>query len=290
VQRSPQSNSSGPQNGWQVPARHVSVGAQAWPHAPQSDELVVGLTHVPLQFVRPGAHVAVQAPLTQTWPVAQAWLHPPQFVTLLFRSMQLRAHCAYPIGQLADTQAPFWQSSPGLHAVPQVPQWLAFVVRSVQTPSQLASPGQVSVQVPLEHAVGGGPAGQTCRTSPQLLESEARLSQAVVGPWAEKNWPGTRDPAQLVVHSPFTQTCPAGQAFPQLPQCRLEVCSVMQRPLHWVMVAGQEAVQVPPTQTSPEAHAVPQVPQCRGLLYRSTQPVLHSVRPFAQVPVSGKSM
>ena len=67
----------------------------------------------------------------------------------------------------------------------------------------------------------------------------------------------------------------------------------MQRPLHRVVLGGQEPVQVPPTHTSPFGQAVPQVPQCRGLLVRSTQPVVlpdtQSVRPFEQV-LGGKSM
>jgi hypothetical protein len=68
--------------------------------------------------------------------------------------------------------------------MPQAPQWFALVARSVQTPSQLAPPGQVTVQEPLEQAV---PSWQTWSVAPQLLESEARFTQAVAGPSAVKD-------------------------------------------------------------------------------------------------------
>ena len=72
----------------------------------------------------------------------------------------------------------------------------------MQTPLQLALPGQVPVQAPLAQAVV---LLQAVSAAPQLLESESRLTQDSVLPSALKNWPMARSPGQLVEHLPFTQ-------------------------------------------------------------------------------------
>jgi hypothetical protein len=249
--------------------------------------LVASVAHTPPQFVWPGGQVVVHPPFTQTWPVEHAWLQLPQSATLLLVSRQLLAHWVKPDEQPPEVHSPLTQRSPGGHEVPQVPQWLPVDVRSVQAPSQLALPGQVVVQAPLEQTL---PPWQTLKTPPQLLESDARFVQAVVGPSAVKDCPGTSDPGQDEAQAPFTHTPPAGHSFPQLPQFRVEVSRVTHKPLHFVVFGGQAEVQVPPTHTWLEEHAFPQLPQFSGLLRGSTQPDGHSERPFAQVPVLGKSM
>ena len=246
MQRSWQSIPSAPQSVTQVPPEQICSGPQAWPQVPQLAMLVESETQFPPQLVKPGAQESEQAPLTQAWPLPQAWLQAPQLVTLVLVSTQLRLHWAKPVGQADALHWPLRQIWSGAQAMSQSPQWLALEARSVQAPSQLASAGQASVQVPFEQTV---PSWQTVLTVPQLLESVAGFTQLVVGPSAEKNWPGTSGPAQFVAQLPFTHTSPAGQAFPQLPQWRLEVLSETQRPSHSVVVDGQALVQVPPTQT-----------------------------------------
>ncbi len=156
----------------------------------------------------------------------------------------------------------------------------------MQTPLQLAPPGQVWVHELLEQAA---PLWQALSRAPQLLELEPRSMQAVVGPSALKAWPGDRLPGQLLAHDPLTQTCPVAHAVPQLPQCLAEVCRETQSPPQRALSWGQEAVHVPPTHTCPAPQGVPQAPQCKGLFSGSTQPEAQRVRPLAQVPVAGKS-
>jgi hypothetical protein len=59
----------------------VAPVGHAVPHAPQSSGSFVRLTHELEQLVRPDAHVVVQTPAEQTWPVVQAFPQAPQLFT-----------------------------------------------------------------------------------------------------------------------------------------------------------------------------------------------------------------
>jgi hypothetical protein len=94
------------------------------------------------------------------------------------RFTQARPQAVTPSAQAA-WHAPLTHTWLAPQAVPQAPQWLAFDVRSVHTPSQLAAEGQVLVQAPFEQA---WPPVQKVSRAPQLLESEASAEQDVTGP------------------------------------------------------------------------------------------------------------
>jgi hypothetical protein len=73
---------------------------------------------------------------------------------------------------------------------------------------------------------------------------------------------------QPAAHCPAWQTCPAGQAWPQLPQLAALLVRLAQVPLHSISPVAQP--QCPPMQGVPAGHAVPQAPQLVGLVSRST--------------------
>ncbi len=89
---------------------------------------------------------------------------------------------------------------------------------------------------------------------------------------------------------PLTQTSPEGHTAPQVPQFKLLVSRLTQRPPQSTWPEGQLLVQAPPTQTWPEPQAFPQAPQFWGWVSGLTQPAPQIWRPTAQVPASGKSM
>jgi hypothetical protein len=119
---------------------------------------------------------------------------------------------------------------------------------------------------------------------PQLFESLARLTHALVGPSLPYVVATTSLAAHAVTHAPFEHACPAAHALPQAPQCFAELASATQRPSHSAWFGGQEEVHVPPTQTSLLLQTVPHAPQFCGWLKGSTQPFPQTMRPLAQVP------
>lgn len=62
----------------QTPSRHTRPGAQLFPQWPHWNGSSERSTHPLPHAVRPALHVATHAPLAQTWPGAQAVVHPPQ--------------------------------------------------------------------------------------------------------------------------------------------------------------------------------------------------------------------
>jgi hypothetical protein len=132
---------------------------QTTPQLPQLFGSVAVITHAPLQLICPAGHV--QEPPTQLWPAAQMLPHWPQFATLVIRSTQLDPHgvpLAHSVPQVPCEQtvptghtlphvpqlfpselrsahvvpqvvrparhvhSPPWQSCPGAHVFPQLPQ------------------------------------------------------------------------------------------------------------------------------------------------------------------------
>ena len=142
---------------------------------------LLSTTQAPEQLNWPGGQVAVQAPLTQVWPLAHSLKQAPQLKALAARSTQARAH--WVSGARHEvTQAPPTHTSLGWQALSQLPQWLESLVRSRQLPWQLGPAGQAWVQAPSAQAL---PSLQTVPTAPQLLEPLRTETQPVVGPSLE---------------------------------------------------------------------------------------------------------
>ena len=131
----------------------------------------------------------MQAPFTQVWPLAQAWLQLPQFAVLVPRSMQPNPHSIWPATE--QLHAPALQTEvPGT---------------SIAQPPQLSGSFGVRQQVPLGHIVTPGaqlvahvpplqtwPSGQTFVQPPQwLLSDDTQAPLQFISPawhWQDPFW------------------------------------------------------------------------------------------------------
>ena len=95
---------------------------------------------------------------------------------------------------------------------------------------------------------------------------------------------GQQMPAQTTVrhvHFAFSQTEPAGQTWPQLPQLLLSMSRSVQIPPHAVLPS--EHTHFPLTQAALGGQWLPQLPQLLGSLLVSMQVEPHAVKPPEQV-------
>jgi hypothetical protein len=127
------------------PLAHIVPGdPPSIPHpadAPQYVRLVSGLTHVPPQFVSPGAHDAWHVLFEQTSPASHALPHAPQFCGSLVVSRQLCPHFVVP-PEHVSAHVPFEQTCPLAHAFAHFPQFAGSLSRSAHDPEQFVAPGQ----------------------------------------------------------------------------------------------------------------------------------------------------
>ncbi len=129
----------------QVPLRQAAVAlanVQALPHAPQWATVVVRLTSQPLvafmsQLPNPRLHAREQAPATQVFVpferAAQAALHAPQLVLLVWRSMHAVPQMASG-GVQRSRHVPLKHVALALHARPHAPQLLRSLLRLTSQP------------------------------------------------------------------------------------------------------------------------------------------------------------
>jgi hypothetical protein len=194
-----------------LPPEQVSFGLQVVVQLPQWLGSFCRLAQPLLQQVSPVEQIwplQAQAPLEQLSGVAQAWPQLPQLALSLARSLQalppqqiagvvqvvapqaqvpLAEHIALaPLTQhtgeapvqaapLPQVQAPLTHDSPGLQAWPQVPQWKASVLRSMQPrPAQQVCPLVQAEPPPQRHLPPEQPsplAPHFMPQPPQLLTS-----------------------------------------------------------------------------------------------------------------------
>jgi hypothetical protein len=111
----------------------------------------------------------MQAPFTQVWPVAQAWLQLPQFAVLVVTSMQPAVHSIWPA--TAQPHVPALQTEPDGQTMLQEPQLSGSFGFVRQVPlGHIMTPGsQLEAQCP---ALQTWPSWQTVLQSPQWLLSE----------------------------------------------------------------------------------------------------------------------
>ena len=119
-----------------LPATHEVPPVQVVPHAPQFVSSVFRSTQELLQFVRPDAQPAAQAPFEQTAIVLTQFVpHAPQFVGSFDGSTQTEPQRRKPAGQ-EQTPAPPSGEGPHVsvapHAVVHAPQWFGSLVVSTQ--------------------------------------------------------------------------------------------------------------------------------------------------------------
>lgn len=91
-----------------TPLVQAEPGGQTWPHAPQLVLLLLRLTHVPLQLVKPDRQ-PLQVPLLQATPGGHWFPHVPQLWGLVFRLTQVPLQLVVPVGH---THVPLLQTAP----------------------------------------------------------------------------------------------------------------------------------------------------------------------------------
>lgn len=122
---------------------------------------------------------------------------------------------------------PAWQVTPGAHANPHEPQFLASLVTSRQLPPQAAKPlAQMNPQLPaVQVAVPWAGTGQANPHEPQLLGSllvSTHAEPQVVPAQVFWHWGEAELPAEV------SHTVPAAQAVVHDPQWRLSLSAVSQ--------------------------------------------------------------
>jgi hypothetical protein len=158
------------------------------------------------------------------------------------------------------TQVPFWQVWPEAQVVPQAPQLLTSLLRSLQLPLQQA--GVVPVQV-VPHV-------------PQLWISVC--SSTHMPP--QQFCPAGQSPAVPQVHAPLTHVSPEAQTWPQAPQLFGSVCTLVQVPLQTMSLPVHR--QIPCLQLAPDGQMLPHTPQLLVSVLRLTQIPLQRVVPHGQ--------
>lgn len=154
-------------------------------------------------------------------------------------------------------------------ALPQRPQWLSLLRRSIQPPKQTVGvlSGHLMMHCPLAQ---NEPDSQAFPHVPQFLVSLARsthCSLQLVVPGAQPHLPSMH--RSMVLHWTL-----------QLPQFRVSVLVSKQPPLQSVGVRlGQASRHRPPAQTCPLEQAFPHCPQCFVLLVKVTHTPPHNVSP-----------
>jgi hypothetical protein len=125
---------------------HVAVPlgglGQAWSQAPQCTLLLANSAQAEPQATSELGHALAQAPLAQTWPIAQTAPQAPQLAESACRSTQPALHAVKPSLQtLAHVPARHveWALDAGLHACPQAPQLALSPTRSTHLGPQRSS-------------------------------------------------------------------------------------------------------------------------------------------------------
>jgi hypothetical protein len=227
---------------------------QVVPQVPQLPGSVAVFTQVPLQLVWPAPHVVVVAhtPLTQLWPLAQAFPHVPQLFGSVASFTQVPPQLVCPAAQLLlglqvppitvelHAQPPPLQTGvqvpevppfcTQLQTLPQAPQFLGSLLVFVQVlPHNVLGELQLPPQLPPVQDV---PMEQAVPQDPQLEGSEVRVVQN----------PAHEVPAQLSV-SPVacilystSRLASAPVLLAQVEPVRTEACSAA--PAEKVMTMG----------------------------------------------------
>src|SRR4051812_41820647 len=196
----------------------------------------------------------MQAPATQSWLAAHATPQAPQLRLFDESWTQLLPHSARPTGH---PQIALEQTWPLPHAVAQVPQCFASLVRSAQLPLQSVNPWlhmlPTGVHWPATH---GTPTPHTVPQAPQffgsLFLSTQKLPHLVL------------PPPQVTEQTPAEQTWLALHVVPQAPQFLGSLLLSTQRLPHLVLPPPQVRAHTPAEQTWPALHTVPQAPQLLG--------------------------
>jgi hypothetical protein len=131
---------------------------------------------VPQSFVFAG-QVAVQLPPLQSSPAGHGMKQPPQCRASVFVATQMPPHSRAPTAAPADppqlaTQLPFTQMSPGWQVFPQLPQFVAEVMKSTHPSSgqgDRPAPRQELPQVPFAQTSARG---HCMKQPPQLYRSD----------------------------------------------------------------------------------------------------------------------
>jgi hypothetical protein len=198
---------------------------QTIPHEPQFAASVASFTHEPLHAVSPAAQLEAHTPAVQTWLLAQAFAHAPQWAALVWRlTSHPLAGCvsqsAYPVLHVPtlhcpDTQVGFAFGT--AQGAPQLPQLSTLVAMSISQPSatlplqsELPVVHEAIVHLLSLHEAAAFGMTQAFAHAPQFagsLVSETQAPEQSVssGPQEEP-------------HTPALHTLPPGHAAAQLPQ------------------------------------------------------------------------
>jgi hypothetical protein len=180
-----------------LPFEHCSPFWQAFPHAPQFRSSLFSSTHELLQFDRPGAQPAAQAPTLQTAIVLTHVVpHAPQFFGSDPRSTQTPLHGALPAGH---PQTPWRQACEAPHFVPHVPQLFGSLCLSTHELPHVVSAAPAS---PIGHDAAHCPRLQNgvapvhaVPQAPQFFGSESRFAH--VPEHFTSFWRHTTGPASI---------------------------------------------------------------------------------------------
>jgi hypothetical protein len=167
----------------------------------------------------------------------------------------------------------------GPHAVPQPPQLLTFVRKSMQVPLHgVSSALQRKPQEPSHVALAFGGTGQAMSQRPQCEGSVARFVQVPLQ--------ATVPVAHVVVQAPFEHASPAAQRCPQAPQCSGSLLTSTHSEPHRAYARSHTTLQAPREQVATPwtgaAQAASQAPQCRSSVWVSTQEAPQAVKPASQ--------
>jgi hypothetical protein len=132
----------------------------------------------------------MQVPFVQVWPVAQAWLQPPQFAVFVFVSMQPDPHSICPATE--QPHAPALQAAPVGQTIPQPPQLsgsFPFVATQDPPGHTVLPPVQLVAQAP---PLQTSPVWQaSVQLAQWLLSGEAQVPLQLSSPawhWQDPPW------------------------------------------------------------------------------------------------------
>lgn len=254
------------------PAQVVPVG-QRTPQPPQLVELDAVSTQPALQSVSGGdwAGQAHALPMQVEPASVHAFPHAPQFAELLEVSTHEPEQSVVVPGHPPTRHEPPKQTSLGLHACSQVPQFITSDIVSTHPATQASSPG-AQVHVDPEHVA---PAGHASPQPEQFNTSDVVSTHASVQSVA---------PTAVQPHAPATHEAPGAQTFPNAPQfAASEARSLHVPPASRCQPVGQS--HVPEEQVRGSARQLaPHAPQLEG----SEDVSVHSVPPHGSVVGSGQ--
>jgi hypothetical protein len=210
---------------------------------------------------------------------SQTLVQVPQWFGLYWRSTHSVPHAVPPPGQV---HFPNEQLCVAPQALPQAPQSLWFVLRSMQLPAagvpQFVCPNG-HAHAPFAQLV---PPVQALLHAPQLSLSLVVFTHCPLQTFMPA-------PEQPVMHWPPLHESPDGHPWPQLPQFCASVCVFVQPTPSLQYVCPDPQTHLPPMQLAPVPHAWPQAPQFIALRFvlthlplQGSSPATHAHAPATQ--------